>query len=198
MKRNSGEKRFNWNRINYRGNVMKEEIRKYKIISLILFLLLAATFIYFFNSSFVNERIAEISLPQLSTAGFAKVEKIDAVPEGDFVMLILSASCYELSASVEPLQAVSIQNGIDKKSEARPNAHDIAKDAFNFFGIKVLQVKITEQRGNSYFSKLILRQGNSILNLDARPSDAMAIAVRVDAPIYINETLLKANGEKVC
>jgi bifunctional DNase/RNase len=59
-------------------------------------------------------------------------------------------------------------------------------------------VKVTELKGNSFYSKLILRQGNTILSLDARPSDAIAIALRANSSIYVNSTLLREVGKKVC
>jgi hypothetical protein len=113
-------------------------------------------------------------------------------------VISLNTKCYNLSATVEPLQAVSIQNGIDGRVEARPNAHDVMKDIFDSLKIEILMVKVTEQKESAYFSKFVLRQGNMILNLDARPSDAIAVALRAKAPIYVNETLLKQYGEYVC
>jgi len=65
---------------------------------------------------------------------------------------------------------------------------------------KVLMVKITELKDNTFFAKLFLVKGNLILSLDSRPSDAIAIAARADykVPIYVNENLLENVGEKIC
>ncbi|MEM7826205.1 MAG: bifunctional nuclease family protein [Candidatus Aenigmatarchaeota archaeon] len=144
------------------------------------------------------EILQELTLPELSTVGFSKVEKIEAESFGDVGIVVLKSGCYELSANVEAIQAESIKRGLEKIFAPRPNAHDIAKEIFNSFGIELLMVKITELKDNAYYSKIILRQGNTILNLDARPSDATAIAVRTGSPIYINSTLLKEVGKKIC
>ncbi|MEM5855385.1 MAG: bifunctional nuclease family protein, partial [Candidatus Aenigmatarchaeota archaeon] len=142
--------------------------------------------------------VQPLLLPQLSTKGFSKVESVETNVLGNTGSVSLKADCYELMATVEASQAESIQRGIDKIYVSRPNAHDIAKDVFQSFGIEVLMVKITELRDSSFYSKLILKQGNTIVELDARPSDAMAIALRVNASIYVNSTLLKEVGRKVC
>jgi bifunctional DNase/RNase len=59
-------------------------------------------------------------------------------------------------------------------------------------------VKITEVKNNTFFGKLILRQNGKILSLDSRPSDATAIAVRTNSPIYVKTELLKEFGKKIC
>jgi hypothetical protein len=58
--------------------------------------------------------------------------------------------------------------------------------------------KVVDLRNGTYIGRLIVKQGTTILGLDARPSDATAIAVRANAPIYIREDLLHEYGEKVC
>ena len=95
-------------------------------------------------------------------------------------------------------QTYSIQMGLEKKVEFRPLVHDIVKDAFDNFGINVLGAKIEKLEKNTYFSKLILQHGSSVLTMDSKPSDAIAIAVRSDAPIYINRNLLEDYGELFC
>jgi bifunctional DNase/RNase len=148
--------------------------------------------------NFFVKSFASVTLPQLSTAGFEKVENVNVQIIQNTGVISLNTKCYNLSAIVEVLQAISIQNGIDGKVDARPTVHDVMKDLFDSLNIEILMVKVTEQKENAYFSKFILRQGNTILNLDARPSDAIAVALREKAPIYVNETLLKLNGNKVC
>jgi len=170
----------------------------YKILSAILLLIVFSLVIYVFWPRAVSQVVQGIFLPDLSTSGFLKVEKIETEISDNLGSVSLKTDCYDLTASVEPEQTDSIQRGIEKTYAPRPDAHDIAADVFHHLKIEVLMVKITELRGNSFYSKLILRQGNTILNLDARPSDAIAIAVRTNSSIYINQTLLKENGKKIC
>ncbi|MEM4703214.1 MAG: DUF151 domain-containing protein [Candidatus Pacearchaeota archaeon] len=75
--------------------------------------------------------------------------------------------------------------------------HDIIKNIFEIYDIKVIHVIIHETRDGIYLAKIFLRQGNKILALDSRPSDAIAIALRFDAKIYIKRQVLE-EGENIC
>jgi len=176
----------------------KKGPERYKILSFILLLIVIGLTIYIFWPKELEQTLQEIILPELSTSGFSKVEKIETATLGNLGAVSLKTDCYELTASVEASQAESIQRGIEKSYVARPNAHDIVADAFNSLGIEVLMVKVTELKENSFYSKLILRQGNIVVSLDARPSDAIAIALRTNSSIYVNSTLLKEVGKKIC
>ena len=176
----------------------KRDSTHYKMLSLILLVIVIGLTIYILWPKEVEQLAQEMILPELSTSGFSKVEKIETATLGSSGAVSLKADCYDLTASVEASQAESIQRGLDKTYVARPNAHDIVADAFKSLGIEVLMVKVTELKENSFYSKLILRQGNTILSLDARPSDAIAIALRLNSSIYVNSTLLKEVGRKIC
>jgi bifunctional DNase/RNase len=170
----------------------------YKMLSFMLAIVVASLLIYIFWPREVEHFAQQLILPELSTFGFSKVEKIETAVVGNVGAVSLKAGCYDLTANVEVSQAESIQRGLDKTYVARPNAHDIVADAFKSLGIEVLMVKVTELKESSFYSKLILRQGNTILSLDARPSDAVAIALRLNSPVYVNSTLLKEVGKKIC
>jgi bifunctional DNase/RNase len=170
----------------------------YKVLSIIFALIIIVQTIYIFYPSLIFQTAANVAIPDLSTSGFVKIDKITTGISGSDGVLTLRSGCYELSAGVEPYMSVSIQNALDGKVEARPNAHDIAKDVFSTLKIDMLMAKVTERRENAFFAKIVLRQGNTILNFDARPSDAIAIAIRMKAGVYMNETLLKTEGKKIC
>lgn len=170
----------------------------YKLLSIFFLITTIALAIYAFWPRKFESIFQPFLLPELSTIGFSRVENVEVNVIGNTGTVKLISSCYELLATVEASQAESIQRGKEKSYAARPNAHDIMKDIFSSLGIEVLMVKVTELKDNSFYSKLILRQNNTVLNLDARPSDALAIALRVDAPVYINSTLLKEVGKKIC
>lgn len=138
-----------------------------------------------------------VFLPQLLTRGYSAVE-IEVMSDENIGIVTLTAGCERLTAYVEPDQAESIYRGINKMFVDRPNAHDIAIDAFDNFGIEVIMVRINEVLDNAFHGNLILKKGNKIVNLDARPSDATAIAVRAGAPIYVKNELFETDGEKIC
>lgn len=174
----------------------------FKILSLVLGVMLIGLVIYlaiyFLFPLKTVKVISPIVLPELSTQGFSEVERIDVGIVEDMGIVALKSGCYELVANVEPMQAYSLQLGKEGKFAERPNAHDIAAEVFRNLGIEVLMVKITELRGNAFYAKIFLRQNDKILSIDARPSDAMAIALRMNSTIYINQTLLEEVGRKIC
>jgi len=76
--------------------------------------------------------------------------------------------------------------------------YDVIMDIFRNLGIKVLAVKITEIKENTFIGQLIVQQKDKVLALDIRPSDATAIALRAKAPVYINESLAREVGNYIC
>ena len=72
------------------------------------------------------------------------------------------------------------------------------KDMLDIFGIQVLQVKIDRYVSDIYYATIILNQGNRILELDARPSDSIALAARTGSKLYIKRNILEMNGDYLC
>ena len=112
--------------------------------------------------------------------------------------LIMSSSCYSLRVTISDIQALSIANGLEKRIETRPLTHDIMKDIFDNYGIKILAARVHSFLDGIYYGDLVIQQGNKVLSIDARPSDAIAVAVRYDTPVHFNETLLMQQGVKTC
>lgn len=133
----------------------------------------------------------------LSIQGFVPVKPIADLSNGQG-LISLTGGCYRMTAGTDVSQAESIKNGLEGLTGSRPNTHEVVRDAFKNLNINVLMVKVTELKGDNFFGKIILQQGNTVLSLDARPSDGIALAIRTGSPIYFNETLLKQRGEKVC
>lgn len=172
---------------------------KHKVLyAVLLGIILVLVAYIFYQGSFV-QTLANVALPDLSTAGFIEAN-ISVQIADNYGVVSLANNCYVLSSEVERSQAVSIQDGLDKKVGPRPNVHDLFNDLLKTLDIKVLMVKITKIENDAYHSQFILRQGNTILNFDARPSDAIAIGARTDylVPLYVNETLLKTEGRNIC
>ncbi len=133
------------------------------------------------------------SIPHLSTEGFVEVE-ISVEP----AVIYLTSDCLGLVMITNELQTYSIELGLNNVRGSRPLTHDLVQDMIEMFEIEPLMVKIESLEEGTYFAKLLLKQGNRILNMDSKPSDAIAIAVRTGIPVYINQTLLEENGERFC
>jgi uncharacterized protein len=88
-------------------------------------------------------------------------------------------------------EATSIASAIKQVPMARPLTHDLMYDVFLQVGVKVERVVITELKDSTYYAELILSLGEKALILDSRPSDAIAIALRASAPIFVAEKVLE-------
>ena len=89
-------------------------------------------------------------------------------------------------------EARSIALEMEKRSSPRPNTHDLARSVIYGLEGDVERVVVTELKGGTYYAKLRLRMRNRSIEIDSRPSDAIAIALRTGAPIYVRETLFEA------
>ncbi len=73
----------------------------------------------------------------------------------------------------------------------RPLTHDLMVNSFKALGASVEKIVISDLKDNSYYAILVIRHGGKTLEIDARPSDSLALAVRVKCPIFIDEKVLK-------
>ncbi len=87
-------------------------------------------------------------------------------------------------------EAVHLGMAIDQGNMPRPMTHDLLLDALTCLDACVDHVIITDVKGLTFFAQLILHQGDRLIALDARPTDAISLAIRQSAPFYINEDVL--------
>ena len=92
-------------------------------------------------------------------------------------------------------EARSIASEMEAKTPIRPNTHDLAKSLIARLHGEVLRVVVTELRGGTYYAVLSLEAGGDLLQLDSRPSDAIAIALRTGAPIFVRAPVFDAAGD---
>ena len=97
---------------------------------------------------------------------------------------------YALPIWIGVAEATSIASALKDVELPRPMTHDLMYEAFIKAGIDIQRVVITELKDATYYAELVLAQGDHIILLDSRPSDAIAIALRAEAPIFVNETVL--------
>jgi len=95
-------------------------------------------------------------------------------------------------------EANAIALEIEKVSPQRPMTHDLLRNIILEMGARVERVVVTELRDNTFFAVIVMKGSNdeSIL-VDARPSDAIALALRADCPIYVNEEVIRASRNTV-
>ena len=95
---------------------------------------------------------------------------------------------------IGPSQAQSIAMQLEGVSPPRPMTHDLIKEILDSAGIEFKKVLIRDLKGSTYYALIFLRSGGRDLQVDSRPSDAIALAVRFHRPIFVSRSLLAENG----
>ncbi|HUI70318.1 MAG TPA: bifunctional nuclease family protein [Spirochaetia bacterium] len=98
---------------------------------------------------------------------------------------------------IAPLEAQSILIGLGSVKMPRPLTHDLFITVLESLESSVNRVEITALKEGTYYAKLILDSSGSEIAVDARPSDCLALAVRVKCPIYIDEAVVDEAGISV-
>ncbi|MGA7342525.1 MAG: bifunctional nuclease family protein [Terracidiphilus sp.] len=89
-------------------------------------------------------------------------------------------------------EANAIAIEIEKVSAPRPMTHDLTRNLVRHLNAVLERIVITEIKDETFYAVLWLRQGNEPVAVDARPSDAIALALRADCPIYVAEEVLQS------
>lgn len=89
-------------------------------------------------------------------------------------------------------EADSIALALGKVVTPRPLTHDLIKNIFDNLNVRVNKVIITQIIDNTYYAVICAQDYRGDINIDSRPSDAIAVAVRVQVPIFVDEDVLEA------
>lgn len=92
---------------------------------------------------------------------------------------------------VGPAEASAIALEIEKMSTPRPMTHDLIKNLLTGLEARVYKVVVTELRDDTFYAVIWLEGNGTVISVDSRPSDALALALRMDCPIYVDEEVLK-------
>ena len=88
-------------------------------------------------------------------------------------------------------EATQMGVALERARFSRPMTHDLFLDALTNLDARVDHVVINDVKGSTFFARLALRQHDRLIDLDARPSDALALAIRQKVPVYIEESVLE-------
>jgi len=99
-------------------------------------------------------------------------------------------------------EAAAILMKLQGASTPRPMTHDLVTDMLGELGAEVVRITVTELKENTFYASITVQQNGSEIEIDSRPSDAIALAVRADAPIFaaervIEESAIEFEGEEV-
>jgi bifunctional DNase/RNase len=126
-----------------------------------------------------------------------KISAIISAPKLDTTILVLLEPQQKkvLPISIGSMEGNAIALGIKKVATPRPMSHDLMKNILEEFQVQIIKVVITELRDDTFYAVIHLVVDGEELQIDSRPSDAIALAIRAEAPIYCTEKLLKTANE---
>jgi len=90
-------------------------------------------------------------------------------------------------------EANAIALEIEKVTTPRPMTHDLLKNVLTGLDTAVHKVVVTELREDTFFAVIWLERDGRVISIDSRPSDALALALRVDCPIFVEDDVLKSS-----
>ena len=127
-----------------------------------------------------------------------KVRDVKVDPESMVPVVILEdlAEHTFLPIWIGSNEALAIVSPMQDLTYFRPLTHDLLQNILGELKTSVTKVIITEIRGNTFYAVILLKSRGKDLVIDSRPSDAIALAVRVDAPIFVSTDLLLKRGIK--
>ena len=99
-------------------------------------------------------------------------------------------------------EAAAILMKLQGASTPRPMTHDLVTDMLGELNAQVVRITVTELRESTFFAQITVAQDGTEIEVDSRPSDAIALAIRADAPIFvadrvIEESAIEFEGEEV-
>jgi len=89
------------------------------------------------------------------------------------------------------LEATSIASALKNISYDRPMTHDLFKNFMNVLQIEIAKVEICDIRANTYYAEILFQTREGTFTMDARPSDAIAMALRFGAPLYVDDKVIR-------
>ena len=92
------------------------------------------------------------------------------------------------------LEATAIASELEKVSFSRPMTHDLLRNTIEILGYSVSKIEVTELKENTFYALVHLMGPGGDLTMDSRPSDAIALALRAQAPIFVAQKVLERSG----
>jgi uncharacterized protein len=120
---------------------------------------------------------------------------VDPKASNPVVVLVDLSGQKALPIWIGVFEAEAISRGLQDVVTLRPMTHDLMKQILDTFQVTLTRVLINELKGNTYYAKLHLNVDGNEMIVDSRPSDAIALAVRVKAPVFVAASVIEASKE---
>ncbi len=121
-----------------------------------------------------------------------KVKVLTFDPSSDrFVVFLLDLeNTHALPIWISPFEASAIALKLGGVSTHRPMTHDLIRNILGLFDSEIVKIEVMDLRDNTYYALIHIKIRGKEITIDSRPSDAIAVALAADAPIYVTEKVL--------
>lgn len=117
--------------------------------------------------------------------------RVSLMSQHRIVILKDVASDRYLPIWIGPCEADAITVELQEVEVSRPLTHDLLKSVVSEMGAEVVQIVINDLRNDVFYARIVVELNGRRLEIDSRPSDAIALAVRVHVPIYVEDTVME-------
>jgi len=123
-----------------------------------------------------------------------KVEQLVLSNVGFVVLLKSEEDGRSLPIVIGKSEAHAIAFGMNDGKSPRPLTHDLLKNVLDFLECRLLRVEVCDLKDGTFYGRLILERDGTRMQMDSRPSDAIALAVRFKCPVYVAEEVMAQAG----
>jgi len=120
---------------------------------------------------------------------------VDPVTNSPIVILKEVDGDQTLPIWIGILEATAIASELEGIKFSRPMTHDLLHNMLEMLGIKVIKIEVCELKNNTYYALIHLKHGEKEMTIDARPSDALALALRVKSPIFVADEVINMSSQ---
>ena len=160
------------------------------------------------GDSTIQKQSAKTSIPRAITVATAPnvcpkgyrsmlVGGVAPAPGGSAVVLVDTPGDIAVPIFIGGAEAMSIQLRLDGRTFKRPLTHDLVDSVLARLGGEVLSVRVDRVEDEIFYGTLVLKNGGKQVELDSRPSDAIALAVGSNAPIYVAQAVIDSTGMRL-
>ena len=121
---------------------------------------------------------------------------IDSLTKSPIVILKEVDGERRLPIWIGLIEANAIVSELEGIKSPRPITHDLLKNIMELIGVKVNKVEVCDLKSNTYYALIHITYNGKEMAIDARPSDALALSLRVDAPIFVAEEVFEKSYQK--
>jgi bifunctional DNase/RNase len=93
-------------------------------------------------------------------------------------------------------EAAAIHRYVNGEEAPRPLTHDLVRNVIEGMGAKLDRILVNDLRNRTFYARLMLKRNGQEIEIDARPSDAIALAIQAGVPIFVEEAVVEAVGQE--